>query len=157
MSRRRAAEIKATNPDARYRSIVIAKFINYIMNDGKKSKAETIVYKSIQNLSKKTNKDVVEVFESIIETLRPVIEVKSRRVGGSTYQVPIEVRSNRSLSLALKWLTSAARARTSEKNMVDKLSNELFDAYNKSGMAYKKREDTHKMAEANKAFAHYRW
>ena len=157
MSRRRAAEVKATNPDARYRSIVIAKFINYIMNDGKKSKAETIVYKSIQNLSKKTNKDVVEVFESIIETLRPVIEVKSRRVGGSTYQVPIEVRSNRSLSLALKWLTSAARARKSEKNMVDKLSNELFDAYNKSGMAYKKREDTHKMAEANKAFAHYRW
>ena len=157
MSRRRAAEVKATNPDARYRSIVIAKFINYIMNDGKKSKAETIVYKSIQNLSKKTNKDVVEVFESIIETLRPVIEVKSRRVGGSTYQVPIEVRSNRALSLALKWLTSAARARKSEKNMVDKLSNELFDAYNKSGMAYKKREDTHKMAEANKAFAHYRW
>ena len=157
MSRRRAAEVKATNPDARYRSIVIAKFINYIMNDGKKSKAETIVYKSIQNLSKKTNKDVVEVFKSIIETLRPVIEVKSRRVGGSTYQVPIEVRSNRSLSLALKWLTSAARARKSEKNMVDKLSNELFDAYNKSGMAYKKREDTHKMAEANKAFAHYRW
>jgi small subunit ribosomal protein S7 len=157
MSRRRAAEVKATNPDARYRSIVIAKFINYIMNDGKKSKAETIVYKSIQTLSKKTNKDVVEVFESIIETLRPVIEVKSRRVGGSTYQVPIEVRSNRSLSLALKWLTSAARARKSEKNMVDKLSNELFDAYNKSGMAYKKREDTHKMAEANKAFAHYRW
>ncbi len=157
MSRRRAAEIKSITPDANYKSVVIGKFINYIMYDGKKSKAERIVHEAISNLSNEIKKEPVDLFEGIVENLRPLIEVKSRRVGGATYQVPIEVRSARSLSLALKWLANAARRRKSERAMVDKLSHELIDAYNKKGMAYKKREDTHKMAEANKAFSHYRW
>lgn len=157
MSRRRSAEIKPIIFDANYKSVVVAKFINYIMYDGKKSKAESIVYASIRNLSDRTNKKPIEVFEEVVEKLRPLIEVKSRRVGGATYQVPIEVRSSRSLSLALKWLANAARSRKSEKTMIDKLSNELVDSYNGRGAAYKKREDTHKMAEANKAFSHYRW
>lgn len=157
MSRRRAAEIKKVIPDASYKSIVVAKFINYLMFDGKKSKAEKIVYQAIDNLSNKVQKGAIEAFEEIVENLRPLVEVKSRRVGGATYQVPIEVRSSRSLTLALKWLVNAARSRKSEKTMVDKLSNELVDAYNKRGLAYKKKEDTHKMAESNKAFSHYRW
>ncbi|MSO13320.1 30S ribosomal protein S7 [Rickettsiales endosymbiont of Trichoplax sp. H2] len=157
MSRRRAAEIKNITPDANYKSIVIAKFINYLMQNGKKAKAEKIVYESIDNLSGKIKKEPVEAFEEIVDNLRPLIEVKSRRVGGATYQVPMEVRSSRALALALKWLVNAARSRKSEKTMVDRLSNELIDAYNKKGMAYKKKEDTHKMAEANKAFSHYRW
>ena len=157
MSRRRAAEIKSITPDANYKSIVIAKFINCLMQNGKKAKAEKIVYESITNLSDKTKKEPVEAFEEIVDNLRPLIEVKSRRVGGATYQVPIEVRSSRALSLALKWLVSAARSRKSEKTMIGRLSNELIDAYNKKGMAYKKKEDTHKMAESNKAFSHYRW
>ena len=157
MSRRRAAEIRHVIPDANYKSALVAKFVNYIMRDGKKAKAERIVHRSIENLSKKSKKDPVETFEAVIESLRPIIEVKSRRVGGATYQVPVEVRGARSLSLALKWLSAAARSRKSEKTMVDKLSSELFDAYHKKGAAYKKRDDTHKMAEANKAFSHYRW
>jgi len=157
MSRRRAAEIKSVTPDANYKSVVIAKFINYIMLDGKKSKAEKIVYQSVVNLSNKVEKNPIEAFEEIIDNLRPLIEVKSKRVGGATYQVPMEVRSSRSLSLALKWLASSARSRKTEKTMVGRLSGELVDAYNKKGAAYKKKEDTHKMAEANKAFSHYRW
>lgn len=157
MSRRRAAEVKNIIPDANYKSIVIAKFINYLMIDGKKSKAEKIVYKAIESLSGRVKGEAIDAFEEIVENLRPLIEVKSRRVGGATYQVPTEVRSARSLSLALKWLANAARSRKSEKAMVDKLSNELFDAYNKKGLAHKKKEDTHKMAESNKAFSHYRW
>ena len=157
MSRRRTAEIKSITPDANYKSVVIAKCINCIMLNGKKAKAEKIVYDSISNLSDKVKKEPVEAFEEIVDNIRPLIEVKSRRVGGATYQVPMEVRSARALSLALKWLANAARSRKSEKTMVDRLSGELIDAYNKKGMAYKKKEDTHKMAEANKAFSHYRW
>ena len=157
MSRRRAAEIKSVTPDANYKSVVIAKFINYLMFDGKKSKAEKIVYEAISNLSNKVKKEPIEAFEEIVDNLRPLIEVKSRRVGGATYQVPMEVRSARSLSLALKWLANAARSRKAEKTMVGRLSGELVDAYNKKGLAYKKKEETHKMAESNKAFSHYRW
>lgn len=157
MSRRRAAETRPIIPDANYKSTLVAKFVNYMMHDGKKAKAERIVHQSIENLSKKSQRHPVEVFEEVVESLRPIVEVKSRRVGGATYQVPVEVRTTRSLSLALKWLSSAARSRKSEKTMVDKLSNELVDAYHKKGIAHKKREDTHKMAEANKAFSHYRW
>lgn len=157
MSRRRAAEKRDITPDAQYGNIIIAKLINYMMFKGKKAQAEKIVYGAISNLAKKIKKDPVESFEEIIENLKPLVEVKSRRVGGATYQVPIEVKPNRALSSALKWLVSAARGKKSEKTMVDKLSAELVDAYNKKGNAYKKKEDTHKMAEANKAFSHYRW
>ena len=157
MSRRRAAEVKSVTPDANYKSVVIAKFINYLMFDGKKSKAEKIVYEAVGSLSNKVKKEPIEAFEEIVDNLRPLIEVKSRRVGGATYQVPVEVRSARSLSLALKWLASAARSRKTEKTMVSRLLGELIDAYNKKGLAYKKKEDTHKMAESNKAFSHYRW
>jgi len=157
MSRRRAAEVKRIIPDANYKNIVIAKFINYLMFDGKKSKAERIVYKAIDSLSNKVKKEPVEAFEEVIDNLKPLIEVKSRRVGGATYQVPMEIRSSRSLSLALKWLVNAARSRKVEKAMSDRLAAELFDAHNKRGAAYKKREETHKIAESNKAFSHYRW
>jgi len=157
MSRRRAAETKKVLPDAKYKSVVVTKFINYLMLDGKKSKAESIFYESIQNLSLKVKKDPIEAFEQIIDNLKPLVEVKSRRVGGATYQVPMEVRPSRSLSLALKWLVTSARSRKSEKTMIGSLSAELVDAYAKKGLAYKKKEDTHKMAESNKAFSHYRW
>jgi small subunit ribosomal protein S7 len=157
MSRRRATEKKDIVPDAQYNSIVIAKLINCAMYDGKKSKSESIVYGAIDALASKVKKPPVESVEETIEILKPLVEVKSKRVGGSTYQVPVEVSSSRSLSLALRWLIHAARKRAGEKAMVDKLSAELIDAYSKKGSAYKKREDTHKMAEANKAFSHYRW
>ena len=157
MSRRRAAEKKDIVADAQYGSIIIAKLINYVMSKGKKSQAEGIVYGAIGNLAKKIKKDPVESFEEIVENLKPLVEVRSRRVGGATYQVPIEVRPSRALSSALKWLASAARSRKGEKTMIDKLSAELADTYNKKGAAYKKKEDTHKVAEANKAFSHYRW
>lgn len=157
MSRRRPAEKRSITPDANYESIVVAKFINYLMLDGKKAKAEKITYKAVEYLSKKVGGNPVEVFEIAVDNLKPLVEVKSRRVGGATYQVPIEIRASRSLSLALKWLVKAARSKKTEKTMIDKLSNELVDAYNKKGAAYKKREDTHKMAESNKAFSHYRW
>ena len=157
MSRRRAVEKRNIIPDAQYGNIVIAKLINCIMLKGKKSKAEGMVYSAINNLAKKVKKDPVESFEEIIENLKPLIEVRSRRVGGATYQVPMEVNPSRALSSALKWLISAARGRKGEKTMIDRLSAELIDAYNKKGIAYKKKEDTHKMAEANKAFSHFRW
>jgi len=157
MSRRRAAETRNTTPDANYKSVVIAKFINFLTLDGKKSQAEKIALESIKILSGKVRENPVEAFEKIVDNLRPLVEVKSRRVGGATYQVPVEVRSSRALSLGLKWLIKAARSRKSEKTMINKLSSELVDAYNKKGAAYKKKEDTHKMAEANKAFSHYRW
>ena len=157
MSRRKAVEKRNIIPDAQYGNIVIAKLINCMMLKGKKSKAEGIVYSAIDNLAKKVKKEPVESFEEIIENLKPLIEVKSRRVGGATYQVPVEVNPARALSSALKWLISAARARKGEKTMTDRLSAELVDAYNKKGTAYKKKEDTHKMAEANKAFSHFRW
>ncbi|WPX96786.1 30S ribosomal protein S7 [Candidatus Bandiella euplotis] len=157
MSRRRAAVKKDVTPDAQYGSIVVAKLINCTMVDGKKSRAEHIVYRAIDGLAKKIDKDPVESFEEVLENVKPLVEVKSRRVGGATYQVPVEVKSGRSLALALKWLINAAKSRKGEKTMVSRLSAELLDAHNKKGAAYKKKEDTHKMAEANKAFSHYRW
>ena len=156
MSRRRAAEIKSVTPDANYKSVVIAKFINYLMFDGKKSKAEKIVYEAIGNLSNKVKKEPIEAFEEIVDNLRPLIEVKSRRVGGATYQVPVEVKTKRAQALAIRWLVDASRKRK-DKHMSDKIFNELYDAYEKKGSAVKKREDVHKMAESNKAFAHFRW
>jgi len=143
-------------PDPKYGSVLAAKFINCMMRDGKKSVAESIFYKALNIIEQKTGKHPLEVFEKAVENVKPVIEVKSRRVGGATYQVPVEVRPERRVSLAVKWIINSARARA-EKGMVYKLANELLDAYNNRGAAIKKKEDTHKMAEANRAFAHYRW
>ena len=143
-------------PDPKYGSVLVAKFINCMMRDGKKSVAERIFYQALDIIGQKTGKNPLEVFENAVENVKPVMEVKSRRVGGATYQVPVEVRPERRISLAVKWLIQSARAR-SEKGMVNKLANELLDAYNNRGGAIKKKEDTHRMAEANRAFAHYRW
>lgn len=143
-------------PDPKYGSVLAAKFINCMMRDGKKSVAESIFYKALDIIGQKTGKHPLEVFEKAVENVKPVIEVKSRRVGGATYQVPVEVRPDRRVSLAVKWIINSARGRA-EKGMVYKLANELLDAYNNRGAAIKKKEDTHKMAEANRAFAHYRW
>jgi len=143
-------------PDPKYRSVLVAKFINCMMKDGKKSVAESIFYKALNIIKEKTGKNSLEVFEKAVENVKPVLEVKSRRVGGATYQVPIEVRPERRVSLAVKWIINSARAR-GERGMVLKLANELLEAYNNKGAAIKKKEDTHRMAEANRAFAHYRW
>lgn len=143
-------------PDPVYGSRLAARFINRLMYDGKKGTAEKIFYSAIQTLAEKTSEDPIKAFEKAIENVKPFMEVKSRRVGGATYQVPMDVRPDRQISLALRWLINYARAR-GEKGMVSKLSAELTDAYNNRGGAVKKREDTHRMAEANKAFAHYRW
>ena len=143
-------------PDPKYGSVLVAKFINCMMRYGKKSVAERIFYQALDIIGQKTGKNPLEVFENAVENVKPVMEVKSRRVGGATYQVPVEVRPERRISLAVKWLIQSARAR-SEKGMVNKLANELLDAYNNRGGAIKKKEDTHRMAEANRAFAHYRW
>ncbi|CAD7772541.1 MAG: 30S ribosomal protein S7 [Candidatus Desulfofervidus auxilii] len=143
-------------PDPKYRSVLVAKFINCMMKDGKKSVAESIFYKALNIIKEKTGKNSLEVFEKAVENVKPVLEVKSRRVGGATYQVPIEVRPERRISLAVKWIINSARAR-GERGMVSKLANELLEAYNNKGGAIKKKEDTHRMAEANRAFAHYRW
>lgn len=143
-------------PDPVYGSRLAARFINRLMYDGKKGTAEKIFYSAIQTLAEKTSEDPIKAFEKAIDNVKPFMEVKSRRVGGATYQVPMDVRPDRQVSLALRWLINYARAR-GEKGMVSKLSAELTDAYNNRGGAVKKREDTHRMAEANKAFAHYRW
>ena len=143
-------------PDPKYGSVLVAKFINCMMRDGKKSVAERIFYQALDIIGQKTGKNPLEVFEKAVENVKPVMEVKSRRVGGATYQVPVEVRPERRISLAVKWLIQSARAR-SEKGMVNKLANELLDAYNNRGGAIKKKEDTHRMAEANKAFSHFRF
>ena len=143
-------------PDPVYGSKLITRFINRLMLDGKKSTAERIFYQSIEALGNKTNEDPLRAFEKCLENIRPSLEVKSRRVGGATYQVPLEVRADRQTALAIRWLISFARGR-GEKGMVARLSGELLDSFNGRGGAVKKREDTHKMAEANKAFAHYRW
>jgi len=143
-------------PDPKYRSVLVAKFINCMMKDGKKSVVESIFYKALNIIKEKTGKNSLEVFEKAVENVKPVLEVKSRRVGGATYQVPIEVRPERRVSLAVKWIINSARAR-GERGMVLKLANELLEAYNNKGAAIKKKEDTHRMAEANRAFAHYRW
>lgn len=156
MSRRHRAEVRKMTPDAKYNSETIAKLINYLMLEGKKSVAEKIVYEALDIVSKKANKPAIEAFSESIDNIRPAIEVRSRRVGGATYQVPTEVRPKRALALALKWLILSARKR-SEKEMKLRLAAEMLDALNNKGSAVKKREDTHKMADANKAFAHFRW
>ena len=156
MSRRRAAEKREINPDAKFGDLVIAKFINSIMEQGKKGVAERIVYGAVDRIVKKVSQDAVKVFHDAIENVKPTVEVRSRRVGGATYQVPVEVRPERRQALAFRWLVSNARGRN-EKTMIDRLSNELMDAAANRGGAVKKREDTHRMAEANRAFSHYRW
>ena len=143
-------------PDPVYGSVVVAKLINSIMLDGKKGTAQAIVYDAFEKINQTTGEDALEVFEKAINNIMPVLEVKARRVGGANYQVPVEVRPDRRQTLALRWLTQYTRAR-GEKTMSDKLAKELIDASNNTGASVKKKEDTHKMAEANKAFAHYRW
>ncbi|MEX0583144.1 MAG: 30S ribosomal protein S7 [Sneathiella sp.] len=156
MSRRHAAEKRQVLPDAKYGDVVLTKFMNSLMFDGKKSTAEGIVYGAFEIIEKKTGSSAVEVFHEALDKIKPDLEVRSRRVGGATYQVPVEVRSERGQALAIRWLISSARKR-SEVTMVDRLSGEILDASNERGGAVKKREDTHKMADANRAFAHYRW
>jgi small subunit ribosomal protein S7 len=156
MSRRRAADKREINPDAKFGDLVIAKFINSVMEEGKKGVAERIVYGALERIGKKVNQDAVKVFHDAIENVKPTVEVRSRRVGGATYQVPVEVRPERRQALAFRWIVSNARGRN-EKTMIDRLSNELMDAAANRGGAVKKREDTHRMAEANRAFSHYRW
>ena len=156
MSRKRKAPKKVFYPDPKYGSLVLAKFINFIMYDGKKATAEKIIYNTLDKIREKTKEDPIKVFNDAIGNIRPNLEVRSRRVGGATYQVPVEVRAKRSQTLALRWLLEATRKRKN-KTMSDKLFNEIVDASKNRGSAIKKREDTHKMAESNKAFAHYRW
>jgi len=154
--RRRRAPVREVMPDPIYNSKVITKFINGVMLDGKKSVAETVMYSALKIAEEKTGKKGIEVFDEAIENVKPLMEVKSRRVGGATYQVPIEVRPVRQQALAIRWIIDAARKRN-ERTMATRLANELIEASEKRGAAYKKKEDTYKMAEANKAFAHYRW
>lgn len=156
MSRRHAAVKREVLPDPKFGDTVLSKFMNALMYDGKKSAAETIIYGAFDKIKGKTGNDPVRLFHDALGNVRPAIEVRSRRVGGATYQVPVEVRHDRGQALAIRWLISAARAR-SENTMVDRLSGELLDAANNRGSAVKKREDTHRMAEANRAFSHYRW
>lgn len=154
--RRRRAEKRVTLPDPKYGDIVLTKFMNKVMLAGKKSIAESIVYGALTNLEAKLKKPPLEAFHAALNNIKPEMEVRSRRVGGATYQVPMEVRPERAQSLAIRWLVDYARARN-EKTMTDKLTNELLDASSGRGNAFKKKEDVHKMAEANRAFAHYRW
>jgi len=156
MPRRREVPERVIIPDARYNSQLVSKFIACIMRDGKKSVAESILYGAFGIIEDKTGKPPLQLFEQAVDNTRPMIEVKSRRVGGSTYQVPTEVRPSRRTALAIRWLINYSRSR-SEKGMAQKLAGELLDAANSRGSSVKKKEDTHKMAEANKAFAHYRW
>ena len=156
MSRRHSAEKREVNPDPKFGNIIITKFMNSIMYDGKKSAAESIVYGALEMIENKTKQGPLPVFEQALENVMPTIEVRSRRVGGATYQVPVEVRPDRRRALAIRWLVNAARKR-GENTMTEKLAAELLDAANNRGTAVKKREDTHKMAEANRAFSHYRW
>ena len=156
MSRRHAAQKRQVLPDAKYGDLVLTKLINTMMLDGKKSASEKIIYAALEIIQKKTSQDPIKFFHEALDNIKPSIEVRSRRVGGATYQVPTEVRDERRQALALRWLLSAARARK-EKTMRDRISAELMDAANGRGGAVTKRENTHKMAEANKAFSHYRW
>lgn len=154
--RRRRAEGREILPDPKYKSKVVSKFMNMIMDRGKKSIAERIVYSAFAEAAKKVGKEPLETFQKALDNVRPLVELKSRRVGGATYQVPVEVRQDRGISLAMRWIRDFARSRKG-KPMVEKLAAELVDAYNNTGTAVKKREDIHKMAEANKAFSHFRW
>ena len=156
MSRKKQAPKRIFYPDSKYNSLILAKFINFVMYDGKKSTSEKLIYKALEKIKNKTKEDPIKIFDTAIANIRPNLEVRSRRVGGATYQVPQEVKSKRSQTLALRWLLDATRKRKN-KSMTDKLFNELMDASQNKGASIKKREDTHKMAESNKAFAHYRW
>ncbi|WRC65567.1 30S ribosomal protein S7 [Helicobacter pylori] len=154
--RRRKAPVREVLGDPVYGNKVVTKFINKMMYDGKKSVAEKIIYKAFNKIEEKSGEKGIEVFEKALERVRPLVEVRSRRVGGATYQVPVEVRASRQQSLFIRWILEATRKRN-ERMMVDRLANELMDAASDKGAAFKKKEDVHKMAEANKAFAHYRW
>ena len=156
MSRKNKAPVRIHYPDAKYQSLILSKFINFIMYDGKKTTSEKIIYDALEKIKNKTKEDPIKIFDEAIGNIRPNLEVRSRRVGGATYQVPQEVKTKRSQTLALRWLLEASRKRKN-KTMSDKLFNELMDASQNKGSAIKKREDTHRMAESNKAFAHYRW
>ena len=154
--RRRRAEKREVIPDPKYKSAIVSRFMNIIMMQGKKSKAEHIVYRCFDILAEKTGKPALEVFQKALDNARPLVEIKPRRIGGATYQIPIEVRSERGISIAMRWVRNFARVKKG-KPMEIKLADELLEAFNNQGSAIKKRDDTHKMAEANKAFAHYRW
>jgi len=156
MARRRRAERREINPDAKYGDLVLAKFMNSLMYAGKKAAAEHIMYGAFDTIQSKTKQDPLQLFHDALRNVSPALEVRSRRVGGATYQVPVEVRQDRSRALAIRWIINAARSRN-EPTMTGRLSGELLDAANNRGSAVKKREDTHKMAEANRAFSHYRW
>jgi len=156
MSRKKTQPKKTVIPDAIFKSTIIPKLINSIMYDGKKVVAEKIIYGAIEKIKSKTKEEPINVFNEAINNIKPTVEVKSRRVGGATYQVPVEVKAKRAQALAIRWLVDASRKRK-DKNMSDKIFNEIYDAYERKGSAVKKREDVHKMAESNKAFAHFRW
>jgi small subunit ribosomal protein S7 len=156
MSRRHRAEKREVNPDPKFGDLIVTKFMNAIMEQGKKSVAERIVYGAFERMETRAKQDPLQLFHQALDNVMPSVEVRSRRVGGATYQVPVEVRNERRQALAIRWLIVAARGRN-ENTMVDRLSGELLDAANNRGSAVKKREDTHKMAEANRAFSHYRW
>jgi small subunit ribosomal protein S7 len=156
MSRKREVKKRETTPDPKYREVLVVKFINVLMRKGKKSVAERIFYNALQILGEKTKDEPLKIFKQAMENVKPVLEVKSRRVGGATYQVPVEVRPDRRTSLAIRWIIQFAKERP-EKSMQEQLAAEFLDAANSRGASIKKREDTHRMAEANKAFAHYRW
>ena len=156
MSRKKTQPKKNVVPDPKFNSTIIPKLINNIMYDGKKTVAEKIIYDAIDKIKSKSKDEPITVFNEAINNIRPTVEVRSRRVGGATYQVPVEVKSKRSQALALRWLIDASRKRK-DKHMSDKIFNEIYDAYQNKGSAIKKKEDTHKMAESNKAFAHFRW
>ena len=156
MSRRHKADKRVVNPDPKFGEVVITKFMNAVMKEGKKSVAESIVYGAFDRMESKGKANPVQLFHQALDNVMPAVEVRSRRVGGATYQVPVEVRNERRQALAIRWIITAARSRN-ENTMIDRLSGELLDAANNRGTAVKKREDTHKMAEANRAFSHYRW
>ena len=156
MGRKNKTINRPVMPDSKYNSVVVSKFVSRMMLDGKKATSVRIVYDAMDVLKEKTEKDPLEVFLKALDNVKPMVEVKSRRVGGATYQVPIEIRESRGEALAMRWVINAARGKNG-RGMGDRLASELLDAYNNTGSAYKKKEDTHKMAEANKAFAHYRW
>ncbi len=156
MSRRTRPAKRATPPDARFNSVVLQQFVHHMMRDGKKSVAMRVMYDSLDLVAERSKRDAIEVLDQALKNVSPIIEVKPRRVGGATYQVPVEVSAERRLTLALRWLLAASRARGG-RSMAEKLAAELLDAANNTGAAVKKKEETHKMAEANRAFAHYRW
>jgi small subunit ribosomal protein S7 len=156
MARRREAQKRKITPDPKFNDLLVARFINCILNKGKKGLAETIFYNALENIADKGKEDPLRVFRKAIENAAPLLEVRSRRVGGATYQVPVEVRENRRMALSIRWVIQNARQR-SGRTMADKLTGEIMDAFNNAGGAIKKKEEVHRMAEANKAFAHYRW